>query len=562
MTNEFQNKILKRLAVLLTAYCLLPTISVFAQDQGEIQKVEYEIVKDREIKLPQANRNFDKVPPRPVEPIKPEIIYNFKALPFNTPDYNPAIRPMKLKAEPIAKIYGNYVSAGYGNYASPYLEGYITNKRDKSKFYGVKLFHRSFGRGPVGEGNSASGQTQLRAFGKVISGSIAAGGFISYENSRAKYYGTLPGVFAGDAAQQSYHVVSLGADIANANKADFSYGLKGGFSYLKDNFSSSENEVSLGFTSRYEINDDKKITMDADYYLMNRKSEPVGSRARHVLKLKPSYRFSPLENLHLALGFNTAFENDTLGTEKSFRFYPNVHATYNLSKHVQVFGAFTGDIDRVSLHTLSRENLWLNQNVVLNNTNRTVEINGGLRGKLAGKIAYQAGLSIANLKNLYFYQKNLLDPSRFDAVFDEGNVKRTNLFAELGYSNAGYVKLALRGDYFGYSTDKVAAAFHRPTYRLSFNSTFNIYNKVVLDVDALGQGGMKGLSVEPPISAGVSRVVDIPAAFDLNAKATYLVSNQFSVFASFNNILNNNYQVYLYYPVRGFQAMVGAGFSF
>ncbi|MFN9863474.1 MAG: hypothetical protein ACK55U_08710, partial [Bacteroidota bacterium] len=49
-----------------------------AQDQGEIQKVEYEIVKDREIKLPQASRNFEKVPPRAAEPIKPEIDYNFK----------------------------------------------------------------------------------------------------------------------------------------------------------------------------------------------------------------------------------------------------------------------------------------------------------------------------------------------------------------------------------------------------------------------------------------------------------------------------------------------------
>ena len=176
-----------------------------------------------------------------------------------------------------------------------------------------------------GEGNSASGQTQLKAFGKIMTNNVTAGGFLSYENSSAKFYGIVPSVFAGDAAAQSYNVLSLGADIANANKTDFSYGLKGGFSYLKDNFSSSENEVSLGFTSGYEISDDKKIIVDADYYLMNRKSEPVGSRARHVFRVKPFYRFSPAENLKLSVGFNTAFENDTLGTEKSLRFYPNVH---------------------------------------------------------------------------------------------------------------------------------------------------------------------------------------------------------------------------------------------
>ena len=550
--------------LLTLAFIILTVLHAGAQtgDQGEIQKVEYEIVKYREIKLPQANRNFDKVPPRPAEPIKPEIVYNLKNLSFSTPDYNPAIRPMKLKAEPISKIYGNYVSAGFGNYVSPYLEGYLTNKRDKNKFYGIKLFNHSFGSGPIGEGNSASGRTQLKAFGKIMTSTISAGGFLAFENQSSKFYGTVPAVYTGNAAQQSYSTFSLGADIANANKSDFNYGLKGGFSYLKDNFSSSENEVSLNLTSNYIINEDKKITVEADYFLMNRKAENVASNARHLFRVKPSYRFSPIENLQLSVGFITAFENDTLGTEKSFRFYPNVHATYTLSEGVKVYGGLTGDIDRVSLHSLSRENTWINQNVGLNNTNRSIELLGGLRGKFSGKLAYHAGLSISNVKNLYFYQNNSLQPEKLDVVYDEGNVKRTNLFGELGYSSAQLVKLVLRADYFGYFTDKVIAAFHRPTYRVSFNSTFNLYNKLVFDIDMIGQGGMKGLSFEPLASSMARSVVDIPSAFDLNAKATYLVSHQFSVFASFNNILNNNYQLYLYYPARGFQAMVGASLSF
>ena len=552
-----------------TAYCLLPTFILLlsfaatAQDQGEIQKVEYEIVKYREIKLPQANRNFGKVPPRPAEPIKPEIVYNFKNLSFSTPDYNPAVRPLKLKdPTTISKIYGNYISAGFGNYVSPYLEAYLTNKRDKNKFYGLKLFHHSFGSGPIGDGNSASGRTQLKAFGKIMTSNISAGGFLAFENQSNKFYGTVPSVYTGNAAQQSYSRFSLGADIANANKSDFNYGLKGGFSYLKDNFSSSENEISLNFTSNYIINEDKKIIVDADYFLMHRKGENLASRVRHVFKIKPSYRFSPIENLDLSVGFNTAFENDTLGTEKSFRFYPNVQANYTLSEGVQVYGALTGDIDRVSLHSLSRENTWINENVGLNNTNRSIELLGGLQGKFSGKLAYHAGLSISNLKNLYFYQNDFVNPEKFDVVYDEGNVKRTNLFGEFGYSSARSVKLVLRADYFGYSTDKVITAFHRPTYRVSFNSTFNLYNKLVFDINMIGQGGMKGLGYEPPLSSIARSVVDIPSAFDLNAKATYLVSNQFSVFASFNNILNNNYQLYLYYPARGFQAMVGASLSF
>ncbi|MEQ9414069.1 MAG: hypothetical protein RIF39_09570, partial [Cyclobacteriaceae bacterium] len=55
----------------------------FGQDEqwerdGEIGDVEIEIVRERQIVLPRANRNFEKVPPRPSEPIKPEITYEFR----------------------------------------------------------------------------------------------------------------------------------------------------------------------------------------------------------------------------------------------------------------------------------------------------------------------------------------------------------------------------------------------------------------------------------------------------------------------------------------------------
>ena len=128
---------------------LFSSFIIQAQGEGEIEKVEIEIVKNREVSVPQAARNFEKIPPRPVEPIKPEITYQFRNLSFNVPDYNPVIRPLRLKAESISKIYGNYVSAGLGNYSSPYAEAYFTNKRNKNKYYGLKAFHRSFMSGPV-----------------------------------------------------------------------------------------------------------------------------------------------------------------------------------------------------------------------------------------------------------------------------------------------------------------------------------------------------------------------------------------------------------------------------
>ncbi len=534
-----------------------------AQDQGEIEKVEIVIQKDRQIALPKADRNFEKVAPRPIEPIKPEITYDFKNVSFSSPDYNPAIRPLKLKIEPISKIYGNYISLGYGNYNSPYLEGYATTKRDKNKFYGVKLFHHSFGSGPVDSGNSANGTTEFRAFGRTFSRSIVAGGFLSFENRSAKFYGELPGTFKGDASAQSYAVYSLGADFGNLNPSIFNYSIKGGFSYLKDNFSSSESEINFNFISSYKLSEKNRLVFNADYFLITRKFD-TEARSRHIFKVSPSYQFSPIDNLSLTIGLNAAFQNDTLGTVKSINLYPNLRAEYDLSTNLRAYSSLTGDIDKVSLQSLSRENIWLDQNSLLNHTNRTFDFLVGLKGKIASKFAFHAGFSFANLKNLYFYQNNSSKGQVFDVVYDNGNTTRTNLFGEVGFTSAAKVNMLLRADLFGYSTDKQAHAWHRPTYRIGFTSSYNLYEKLIFDVDLIAQGGMKALSIDQSLGNGIFsyKTVTISSALDLNIKASYLVSHQFSVFVKCNNVLSNQYQMYLYYPVRGFQAMAGLTWSF
>lgn len=68
---------------ILILYLVLTVVTFSARSQaqptqGEIESVEVVIQKERQITLPQAARNFDKVPPRPVEPIKPAITYTFQ----------------------------------------------------------------------------------------------------------------------------------------------------------------------------------------------------------------------------------------------------------------------------------------------------------------------------------------------------------------------------------------------------------------------------------------------------------------------------------------------------
>lgn len=526
-------------------------------DAGQIEKVEIEIIIDKKITLPQANRNFEKIPPRPAEPIKPEIKYDFKNLSFTTPDYNPALRPLRLQNEPISKIYGNYVSAALGNYASAFVDAYATTKRDKDKFYGVKLSHLGFGRGPVDQNNSAGSNSQLRLFGKAFGKQATTGGYLDYERIGTYFYGYIPGTDINrELIKQTYNIVGLGAEVENTTTGKFNYKLKGAFSYLDDHYQAKESEVNLGFSGDYEISKESKLVFGTEYFLITRKDAAIEAKPRHLFKVKGAYQFYLMDDLLFSAGATVAYENDTLGNTKDVHLYPDFRASYPISPSIELYAAFTGDMDKVSLHNLARENAWINANVGTYHTNRTAEFTGGVRGKLGSKISYGGGLSIANLKNWYFYRNDDTDRAKFIVQYDAGNVKRTNLFGELSFAHADKARVSVRGDYFGYSTGDVAEAWHRPKYRLGVNTAFNIYSKLLFNVDALAQGGAKAFDVDTDV------ITTLPAAFDLNAKVSYLFSKQFSVFVKGNNLLSNEYPIYLNYPVRGLNVMGGLTWVF
>lgn len=544
-------------AKILLPGCILAGVvgSSFAQEkwgEGEIEKVEIEIVKEREVTVPKANRNFEKVPPRPVEPIKPQIVYDFKNLSFTTPEFNPAIRPLRLKAEPIQKIYGNYISAGFGNYVSPFIDAYATTKRDREKFYGVKLFHHSFGQGSVDKSNSASGNTQLRLFGKAFGRQATVGGFLNYENIGTHFYGYQPNLDIDKSGiKQSYSIVSLGGDVINSTSGKFNYKLKGSFSYLGDHYDAKESEVALGFASDYEVSKTSKIVLGSDYFLISRKDALVEAKPRHIFKVRGGYQFEAIEDLLVTIGANVVYENDTIGKNKSLHIYPDMKASYPLSESVEAYAALTGDIDKVSLHSIAHENAWVNSNIEIYNTNRSFEFLGGLKGKLGNKVAFGTGLSFANLNDFIFYRNDPTDRTKFITVFDD--TKRTNLFAELSFSHAEIARILLRADSYTYTNDQ---AWHRPTYRVSFNASYNLYSKFQLNADLIMQGGAKGFDDD------TSAVTTLDAAMDLNLKGTYFLSKQFSIFVKGSNLLNNQYQLYLNYPVRGLQVMGGITWVF
>ena len=553
MKNCFE---IKGLLILL-ALCL-PVVSAFSQEAGDqgtdLEDVEIEIVKERQITLPQATRNFEKIPPRPAETARPSFSYSFQPFSFQAGQINPAIRPLKLKQESASKVFGGYLSAGYGNYASPYLEGFINSKRSRNKLIGAHAFLRSSGKGPVDGKNSASGTSGVSVFGKAFSDFISLSLEAGFENQFTHFYGYPEGtVVEADDIRQAYNLFNLKGELSNTKNSAFAYRLGAELSYLADHYKARESQADFDFSSSYEISEESVIAVAAGYALISREDSLIAAKPRSLFSVNPRYEFYPVEGLKLSAGVVAAFENDSIDV-KSVHAYPDLRASYPLTPSVDVTASLTGGMEKVTLQSLASENLWLGANLPIFHTNKLLDLQGALHTKIGNKISVNGGFSLAALKNLYFFRNMEEDPSRFTVEYDDVT-NRTNFFASLGFAQAKIFKLMIRGDVYSYSTD-IEEAWHRPTYKVTGETALNVSDKFLLDVTLISQGGMKAF--DPVADARV----ELDPAFDLNVRTEYLFSESISIFAQLNNVTSRQYPLFLNYPVRGFQALGGFTWSF
>jgi hypothetical protein len=543
---------------------LLCSIDMNAQDpkkqwteDGEIENVEIEIIKEREITLPPANRNFEKIPPRASEPIKPPITYDFKSFSFQAPQLNPQIRPLKLKQEDASNVYGGFLRLGFGNYTSPLLEAYYNTRRDKNKLLGAHLYHTSSDKGPVDGRNSGSGSSGLSVFGRSFTKGISLSGNAGFENRTTHFYGYPAGteVEAGS-IKQSFNLFKIGGAMSNAKNSDFSYKLGANLSHLSDKYDAKETEIDLEFSSAYELDEDSKINLKGDFFFIKRTDTDIEKKERSLFVVSPSYAFVPIDDLKLSIGLIAAVENDTIDS-KSVHVYPDIKASYPISPSVEAIASLSGGMEKVSLQSLSYENLWLAPNIPIFHTNKTFDFNVGLKAKLGNKVTAHSGLAIANLKYWYYFVNTDADQAKFTTEYDRGSgTKRANLYASVSYVQSEIAKFMLRADLYRYATSRIEEPWHRPTYRVTANAFYDLYHKFLFNLDIIAQGGMKA---QTPVT---HEVVKLDAAFDLNFKTEYLFSESFSAFVQLNNIASSKYPVYLNYPVRGFQVMGGITWSF
>jgi len=545
------------LIICLTIVAGLHLPAFAQQGDNELKDVEIEIVKDREIVLPKANRNYDKIPPSTPEPRNEELEYFYNTIHFPLPLLDIRMRPLRIRDPELDKTYGNYVRGGLGNFGAGYLEGYVNSKRNEKYSYGAHATYDGFSKGPVGGRNSSSSDFGAEVFGKYFTDQVTFSGELGYAVRSRKFYGA-PEVSenGGTADKQAWKNFFIRASAENTDmNSPVDYRTDLTFSNLADRYDAKESLFGVNLATDFPVTAAFDVEIDADLYLMNLQDSAIDRTSRNLFRINPTVGFE-YEGFRIRAGFTGVHENDTIDGFNKVHLYPDVHASYTFNEQIDLYAGIGGDIEMNNLHRFAGENPFLNRSVAVYHSNKTFELYGGLKGRMSSKVGFEAGFSVSSIKNLYFYLNDTTDQSRFNTVYDRGNTGVVNIFGAFAYTIPDTWRVNIRGDYWGYATDEVSEAWHRPNYKLSVTAYYNLFDKINLNGEIYTMGGIKAFDFTE------TEVVNLNAFFDLNFMAEYLVSERFSGFIRMNNIFSNNYERLYRYPVRGLQFLVGASYTF
>lgn len=522
---------------------------------AQVQDVEIRIANPLKVTMPVAERNFEKIPVKPLEPVYPPLVYGYRPLKFSSPVFRPPIRPLKIKDDNLERPKQGYATVGLGNYGWLLADLYVPVFSDKKNTNNslLRLNHNSFRTGPVADRRSGSSISSVYMDWRASTKGMVAEATAGFKNVNARFYGyPEAATLQNDTLGINYYDASLQLKFSNNRNAAYIYDLSSGFSYLWNNREASEKALTLGGNGSLKAGKKGHIKAEGEYNLFIREDKLIPSTPRHLAQGSAFYHFQS-RGLQADIGLTGAAENDAL-LSNFFHFYPLLKVNWQFMPTMTLTGNIGGQIDKVSLHNLIQANNWLDRDVVIAHSNEL--INGSILLKAsAGKIwSVVAGVRYADFANLFFFVNQNSDASRFGIVYDDA--KKINPTASAHFRR-GTSTMELKADYFIWEVDQLAAAYHRPEGQLEWNGSFSFSSKVHFRPYAMFMWGIKA-----PLPGLVAGVEELPGVTDLGFRFEFNFSERGSVQLRVNNLLGTNYSLLQNYPVRGVQGLAAIGWRF
>jgi len=510
---------------------------------------------------------------------KKEVKYNIFSIPVAS-TFTPAKGKAANvdKAKPV-KLYDNYASVGVGSYTTLLGEVYLNHALSNTENVGGYFSHHSSSGGIQDvrldnnfskTGLNAHYSQKLRDFSWKIDG--------GFDLMTFNWYG-LAGALDDDASAMAVDPTHTFNTFYLGGKLKFDDAIINDGSVRFRRFGDNQNSGENRFVAKTGF--DVPIqgeTINTEFYIdyiggsFDRDFNNTGEilYGNVTFGLSPSYQLKQ-DDLTVDLGVSLVFLNDTEFSDNKFFIYPNFEASYRLVDEILIaYGGIKGELQQNSYYDFATENPFVSPTLIIAPTDQRYNGFIGLKGKLSNNVSY-------NIKGNYYAEENkplfkandaqtfaMEDyqfGNSFGVVYDD--IKTFSVAGELNINVNRNFTLGFKGEYFNYNTDTQAEAWNLPDVTGSIFMDVQISEKWFAGASAFYVGERKdqqslvGVLVTPDPTP-----ITLDSYFDANAHLGYKINDQLSVFAKVNNLLNQDYQRYLNFPVQGIQALAGATYQF
>ena len=544
--------------------CLIASLSVA---QKQLSPDTFKVVKPYEPTLIYAKKiDFDPVIDDELK-IELDLKYFFMDKPVPVQFQLEPIQPAKIKGEPLVKLYNGYARLGVGNALLPFGEIYYNNSR--SKEYSIGGHFRYFNMGEVNNIEGIDNQDlHVELFGKRFWKRNTLSSNVSFDRQDFNYYGyynlnnpqnktELP----KKELEQYYNRFSAQVALKTTKQDSFNLRHSGDIRYeLTTNaMNHQENNVVLNANLSQFHNPELynlDILIDYNQYQFNKNSTIVGLKPQ-VSTIGDKFRVNA--------GLGIFIDADT---EADFHFYPIAEVKYNVIDDILVpYIGVNGEKRRVNYASITKENLFVANDIQLENTNEKFNLYAGVRGTLSKKLSFNLSGSFKRTTNDYLFVQ-IADTNRtlskeYYAVYDE--IDALSFKGEMAYQVNNKLTLYGQADYFIFETANQAEAWHRPDVKASISGAYNLRDKIIVKTDLIFWGeqfarGEANLDVNNAIID--YDVVKLKSIFDANLNVEYRYTKRLSAFVQFNNIGGINFEKYKDYPTQGFNVWCGLTYAF
>ena len=515
------------------------------------------------------------------------------------------LNPARMRGEPLTKLYRGLVKGGFGNYQTPYFEGFYNTLRSNEYALGVHLRHLSSNNDIKGFDNSTFSQNRANVYGTRFFRNTALDADVLFNRHVVHYYGmhSQAGDEEGNGDEQAkmdngwppsgdpfiYMVgqrqrlellsstVGFGTHHNDSSKLSYRFGFE--HNWLSDRYESSEHHFRASTMLGRQLSEEPiggaqkqyfRLDVTADYYYDDRIFSADSSAISNtgIYRVQPAI-YSYHDKLKFHIGVNLSVEDDNASYE--LRAWPLAGFEASLSPGSLLFFVnLSGGLEKQSYRKLSEANPFVNPGSTLQFLNTRHRISGGFKGALGANLSYELSLTHSKLDNQAFFI-NLFSPNapylvfdnRFGVAYDDVNL--LNLSGVLSGSFGDRFQMRFQADYFHYDMKNMRRAWHMPDFTASLNARYNIQDKIILTADLFGRGTTYGLDLAK--DGGTMPVVPDGRKLhgfyvDANLGIEYRYTKLLSVFLKFHNMQNESYERWTHYPTQGFGFLGGVSYAF